>query len=131
MGGGVIGLSSETLKKSTFSCAQGILLIAARRPYDLGDRVCIVGSEVLVDPDPNNSWFVEGEFDDPSLMDIRQLEFASLSHLLSSDINLFCTTLRFAPSNQGKSTELACVAMVLNVLLSNLLVDSPHSCNRQ
>jgi hypothetical protein len=54
---------------------QGILLIAARRPYDLGDRIVINNSEDVTNNGVAFSWVVE-------------------------DINLFTTTLRYGATNE-------------------------------
>jgi len=39
---------------------QGVLLIAVRRPFDLGDRVVITRAEEVDSPGAGASWFVEG-----------------------------------------------------------------------
>lgn len=55
---------------------EGVLMIIARRPYDLGDRILICGSVNPTNFQPQLSWFVE-------------------------DLNLFSTTLRYANTNEG------------------------------
>ncbi|CAB9522567.1 Mechanosensitive ion channel protein [Seminavis robusta] len=57
---------------------EGVLMIAVRRPYDIGDRITISGAESLVNPPLANSWLVE-------------------------DITLTTTTLRFASTNEVAS----------------------------
>lgn len=59
----------------SFFYPKGLLLIATRRPYDLGDRIMIVGSETQDKPLPNESFFVE-------------------------DITLLTTTVRYAKTNE-------------------------------
>ena len=51
---------SFALGSSMSKYVEGVLLIAVRRPFDLGDRV-IIGAAAEVDcPSPVLSWFVEG-----------------------------------------------------------------------
>jgi small-conductance mechanosensitive channel len=65
---------------------EGVLMIVARRPYDLGDRILICGSENPTNILPQLSWFVE-------------------------DLNLFSTTLRFANTNEVATVNNASIAM--------------------
>jgi len=65
---------------------EGILLIIARQPYDLGDRILIVGSE-----NPNN--------------------FSVVQSVFVQDINLFSTTLRFANTNEVATINNASITM--------------------
>lgn len=51
------------------------MLIAGRRPFDLGDRILIIGSEATEKPSPTESYFVE-------------------------DISLLKTTIRYARTNE-------------------------------
>mmetsp|Transcript_4935 Transcript_4935/g.10434 ORF Transcript_4935/g.10434 Transcript_4935/m.10434 type:complete len:1124 (-) Transcript_4935:3102-6473(-) len=53
---------------------EGFFLIAMQRPYDLGDRICVTSAQLAGEPDVGENWFVE-------------------------DVNLFTTTLRYAPTN--------------------------------
>lgn len=66
---------------------EGVLMIIARRPYDLGDRIFVVSSD---NPDIKGtaaySWFVE-------------------------DLNLFSTTLRFANTNEVATVNNASIVM--------------------
>lgn len=39
---------------------QGVLLIAVRRPFDLGDRIVITKADDIDSPGTGASWFVEG-----------------------------------------------------------------------
>jgi len=57
---------------------EGILLIAMRRPYDIGDRITISGPEVVAKPMEGDTWLVE-------------------------DITLTSTTLRYAGTNEVSS----------------------------
>jgi small-conductance mechanosensitive channel len=66
---------SFAMGSSASKYIEGVLLIAARRPYDLGDRIIITGAETVDNPGSGSSWFVE-------------------------DINLFSTTLRFGLTNE-------------------------------
>jgi len=43
---------------------EGIILIVARRPYDIGDRIVITDSAGSIVPPMNMSWIVEGELND-------------------------------------------------------------------
>ena len=54
---------------------KGLLLIVGRRPFDLGDRILIIGSESQEKPSPTESYFVE-------------------------DIALLKTTVRYARTNE-------------------------------
>lgn len=66
---------------------EGVLMIVARRPYDLGDRILVVSSEnPLIYGTADFSWFVE-------------------------DLNLFSTTLRFANTNEVATVNNASIAM--------------------
>ncbi|KAL7573195.1 hypothetical protein ACA910_018852 [Epithemia clementina (nom. ined.)] len=76
---------SFALGPSVSKYVQGVLLIAARRPYDLGDRIFITGSNSLENPGVAHSWFVE-------------------------DINLWCTTLRYARTNEVSTINNAAIA---------------------
>jgi small-conductance mechanosensitive channel len=64
---------------------EGVLMIIGRRPFDLGDRVFIAPAD---NPNPfgspSHSWFVE-------------------------DLNLFCTTLRFANTNEVATVNNAAI----------------------
>jgi small-conductance mechanosensitive channel len=72
---------SFALGSSVSKYVEGILLIAIRRPFDLGDRIFLAGAESPhVDPGAPSSWFVE-------------------------DISLFSTTLRFAKTNEVSSVN--------------------------
>mmetsp|Transcript_8271 Transcript_8271/g.11966 ORF Transcript_8271/g.11966 Transcript_8271/m.11966 type:complete len:635 (-) Transcript_8271:61-1965(-) len=53
----------------------GVLLIAIRRPYDLGDRILVCSPDNVKNPGYAYTWFVE-------------------------DINVFTTTIRFAATNE-------------------------------
>jgi len=66
---------SFALGSSVSKYLEGILLIAVRRPYDLGDRILLCGPEGNDSPGANASWFVE-------------------------DISLFSTTIRFSRTNE-------------------------------
>jgi hypothetical protein len=66
---------SFAMGSSASKYIEGVLLIAARRPYDLGDRIVITSAETVDNPGSGSSWFVE-------------------------DIHLFSTTLRFALTNE-------------------------------
>eukprot|EP00586_Coscinodiscus_wailesii_P020942 CAMPEP_0172493634 /NCGR_PEP_ID=MMETSP1066-20121228/25037_1 /TAXON_ID=671091 /ORGANISM="Coscinodiscus wailesii, Strain CCMP2513" /LENGTH=878 /DNA_ID=CAMNT_0013263857 /DNA_START=100 /DNA_END=2736 /DNA_ORIENTATION=+ len=54
---------------------EGVVMIAVRRPYDLGDRITFCDANNIGGVPTNSTWFVE-------------------------DISLFSTKLRFAPSNE-------------------------------
>jgi small-conductance mechanosensitive channel len=71
---------------STARYIEGVLLIALRRPYDLGDRILIVHAETGENQGVNFSWFVE-------------------------DINLFSTTLRFAATNEVATVNNGAIAL--------------------
>lgn len=72
---------SFALGSSVSKYVEGILLIAIRRPFDLGDRIILAGAESQhIDPGAPSSWFVE-------------------------DISLFSTTLRFAKTNEVSSVN--------------------------
>ena len=71
---------------STARYIEGVLLIAVRRPYDLGDRVLIVNAENAVNQGVGLSWFVE-------------------------DINLFSTTLRFAATNEVSTVNNGAISL--------------------
>jgi small-conductance mechanosensitive channel len=66
---------SFAMGSSASKCIEGILLIAVRRPFDLGDRIVLSTASGQENPGVANSWFVE-------------------------DISLYSTTLRFAQSNE-------------------------------
>jgi len=76
---------------------EGILLIAVRRPYDLGDRIYMSDpAETCIDYEYFSSWFIEGK------ISWRHALIAcsfSPSHL-PTDINLFNTTVRYAGTNE-------------------------------
>ncbi|CAB9520719.1 expressed unknown protein [Seminavis robusta] len=70
------------------SCAkyiEGMLMIAIRRPYDIGDRITIISGESLTQPTPDDTWLVE-------------------------DISLSTTTLRFSASNEISTINNAAIA---------------------
>jgi small-conductance mechanosensitive channel len=71
---------------STARYIEGVLLIALRRPYDLGDRILIVHADTGENQGVTYSWFVE-------------------------DINLFSTTLRFAATNEVATVNNGAIAM--------------------
>lgn len=71
---------------STARYIEGVLLIAVRRPYDLGDRILIVSAENGINQGVGLSWFVE-------------------------DINLFSTTLRFAATNEVSTVNNGAIAL--------------------
>lgn len=54
---------------------EGIVLIATRRPFDVGDRISLADPNAPSDPSGTATWFVE-------------------------DLNLFFTTLRYAATNE-------------------------------
>mmetsp|Transcript_7115 Transcript_7115/g.10813 ORF Transcript_7115/g.10813 Transcript_7115/m.10813 type:complete len:287 (-) Transcript_7115:212-1072(-) len=54
---------------------EGILLIFARRPYDIGDRIALSDPKDDTDPGGSSAWFVE-------------------------NVNLYATTVRFATTNE-------------------------------
>lgn len=60
---------------ATSKFIEGVLLIVARRPYEIGDRIMIVGSENTTASDWGLTWFVE-------------------------DVNLYNTTLRYSSTNE-------------------------------
>jgi small-conductance mechanosensitive channel len=98
---------------------EGILLIAFRRPYDLGDRIYMTDpSQVNVDYNYCSSWFIEGTaFCCSTGLDLRNRLLTSSSRallLLSADINLFYTTVRYAGTNE--------VATVNNGAISNMRI---------
>lgn len=66
---------SFALGSSVSKYVEGVLLIAVRRPFDLGDRILLCGPEGNDTPGANSSWFVE-------------------------DIRLFSTTIRYARTNE-------------------------------
>ncbi|GKY97780.1 hypothetical protein MPSEU_000736200 [Mayamaea pseudoterrestris] len=76
---------SFALGTSLSKWVEGILLIAVRRPYDLGDRIIITSAESLESPGSSASWYVE-------------------------DINLFSTTLRYARTNEVSSLNNSSIA---------------------
>lgn len=70
---------------SISKCIEGILLIAIRRPYDLGDRISFCPADAVNIPDGSSTWFVE-------------------------DVNLFTTTLRLAATNEVSSVNNGAIA---------------------
>ncbi|KAL7571640.1 hypothetical protein ACA910_011176 [Epithemia clementina (nom. ined.)] len=76
---------SFALGPSVSKYVEGVLLIAARRPYDLGDRIIITDSNSLTNPGVAESWFVE-------------------------DINLWATTLRYARTNEVSTINNSAIA---------------------
>ena len=52
---------SFALGSSVSKYLEGVLLIAVRRPFDLGDRILISGVESADSSGAPSSWFVEGE----------------------------------------------------------------------
>ena len=66
---------SFALGSSVSKYVEGILLIAVRRPFDLGDRILLCSPEGNETPGATSSWFVE-------------------------DISLFSTTIRYAKTNE-------------------------------
>lgn len=66
---------SFALGSSVSKYVEGLLLIAVRRPFDLGDRIILTGPEFVENPGIPASWFVE-------------------------DISSFTTTLRYALTNE-------------------------------
>lgn len=66
---------SFALGSSVSKYVEGMLLIAVRRPYDLGDRIIVTGAEYVENPGSSQTWFVE-------------------------DITLFHTVLRYARTNE-------------------------------
>lgn len=76
---------------------EGVLMIVARRPYDLGDRILICSAETPVNPEPPFSWFVE-------------------------DLNLINTTLRYANTNEVATVSVYCPPYLSYVLSSFSLV---------
>ncbi|KAL7569467.1 hypothetical protein ACA910_009701 [Epithemia clementina (nom. ined.)] len=76
---------SFALGPSVSKFVEGVLLIAARRPYDLGDRIVISDSNSITNPGVAESWFVE-------------------------DINLWCTTLRYAGTNEVSTINNSAIA---------------------
>lgn len=53
---------SFALGSSVSKYVEGVLLIAVRRPFDLGDRVIIGGAAEADCPSPSLSWYVEGTY---------------------------------------------------------------------
>eukprot|EP00977_Amphora_coffeiformis_P004440 scaffold945_cov170-Amphora_coffeaeformis.AAC.20 len=69
---------------------EGILLIAIRRPFDLGDRIYMHEPSVVDSTGLGCSWFVEVE-----------IAFSKVSTVPgATDINLFNTTIRYAGTNE-------------------------------
>lgn len=64
---------------------EGILLIAVRRPFDLGDRIAICPADSVANPGPADTWLVE-------------------------DITLFTTTLRYAATNEVSTVNNGAIA---------------------
>mmetsp|Transcript_2475 Transcript_2475/g.3328 ORF Transcript_2475/g.3328 Transcript_2475/m.3328 type:complete len:853 (-) Transcript_2475:193-2751(-) len=73
------------LGPSVSKLIEGILLIAVRRPYDLGDRLIITHAEFVGKVAPGDSWFVE-------------------------NVTLTTTTLRFAGTNEVASINNGSIA---------------------
>lgn len=70
------------------SCAkyiEGIIMIAVRRPYNIGDRITIIAGESIVQPTSCETWLVE-------------------------DISLSTTTLRFSATNEISTLNNASIA---------------------
>ncbi|KAL7569468.1 hypothetical protein ACA910_009702 [Epithemia clementina (nom. ined.)] len=76
---------SFALGPSVSKFVEGVLLIAARRPYDLGDRIIITDPNCLQNPGVVESWFDE-------------------------DISLWATTLRFARTNEVSTVNNSAIA---------------------
>jgi hypothetical protein len=76
---------SFAMGSSVSALVEGVLLIAVSRPFDLGDRVIINGSDSVDHPGFGASWFVE-------------------------DINVFSTVLRFARTNEVATIKNSAIA---------------------
>eukprot|EP00978_Attheya_sp_CCMP212_P004543 scaffold9911_cov48-Attheya_sp.AAC.2 len=65
---------------------EGILLIAVRRPFDLGDRIMFIQAESIVPHTTSTSWFVE-------------------------DITMFTTSIRYASTNEMATVNNGSIAL--------------------
>jgi len=78
---------SFAVGSSVSKLIEGILLIAVRRPFDLGDRISLSPADAVNNPDGSlqQTWFVE-------------------------DVNLFSTTLRFVATNEVSTINNGAIA---------------------